>query len=50
MATIGADAMAAQALEVMEQSGPITSLVVLDAAGRPRGVVHLHDILRAKIV
>jgi arabinose-5-phosphate isomerase len=48
--TIAADALAAHALTVMETSGPITSLVVLDEAGRPEGVVHLHDILRAKIV
>lgn len=48
--TIAADAMAASALEVMEHSGPITSLVVVDYAERPTGVIHLHDILRAKIV
>jgi arabinose-5-phosphate isomerase len=48
--TIAADAMAAQALDLMESSGPITSLVVVDEAGRPAGVIHLHDILRAKIV
>jgi arabinose-5-phosphate isomerase len=48
--TIGADAMAADALELMERAGPITSLVVVDPAGRPAGVVHMHDILRAKIV
>jgi arabinose-5-phosphate isomerase len=46
--TIGADDLAAKALEAME--GRITSLVVVDDAGRPRGVIHLHDILRAKIV
>jgi arabinose-5-phosphate isomerase len=46
--TIGADDLAAKALEMME--GVITSLVVVDEAQRPRGVVHLHDILRAKIV
>jgi len=34
----------------MEQSGPITSLVVVDEAGRPAGVLHMHDVLRAKIV
>jgi CBS domain-containing protein len=34
----------------MEQTGPVTSLVVLDDAGRPRGVLYMHDILRAKIV
>ena len=48
--TIAAEALAAQALDVMEQTGPVTSLVVLDDAGRPRGVIHIHDILRAKIV
>ncbi|MBM3219836.1 MAG: KpsF/GutQ family sugar-phosphate isomerase [Candidatus Rokubacteria bacterium] len=48
--TIAADALAAQALEIMEQSGPITSLVVVDEAGRPAGVLHMHDILRAKIL
>jgi arabinose-5-phosphate isomerase len=48
--TIAADAMAADALELMESAGPITSLVVVDPAGRPAGVVHMHDILRAKIV
>jgi arabinose-5-phosphate isomerase len=46
--TIGADDLAAKALEVME--GTITSLVVVDEAHRPRGVIHMHDILRAKIV
>lgn len=45
---IGADDLAAKALEAME--GRITSLVVVDEAQRPRGVIHLHDILRAKIV
>jgi arabinose-5-phosphate isomerase len=47
--TIGADDLAAKALEVME-AWAITSLVVPDAAGRPLGVIHMHDILRAKIV
>jgi len=35
---------------VTESSGPITSLVIVDDAGRPAGVIHLHDIFRAKIV
>jgi arabinose-5-phosphate isomerase len=43
------DALAATALDTMEQSGPITSLVIVDEALRPVGVIHLHDILRAKI-
>jgi arabinose-5-phosphate isomerase len=46
--TIGADDLAAKALEIME--GTITSLVVVDDSQRPHGVIHLHDILRAKIV
>jgi arabinose-5-phosphate isomerase len=45
---IGGDELAARALAMME--GRITSLVIVDAAGRPAGVIHLHDILRAKIV
>jgi arabinose-5-phosphate isomerase len=45
---IGADELAAKALAMME--GRITSLVIVDAAGCPAGVIHLHDILRAKIV
>jgi arabinose-5-phosphate isomerase len=45
---IGADELAARALALME--GTITSLVISDEAGRPVGVIHIHDILRAKIV
>jgi arabinose-5-phosphate isomerase len=47
--TIAADDLAAKALEVME-AWAITSLIVPDAGGRPLGVIHMHDILRAKIV
>jgi len=46
---IAADDLAARALSVMEAHS-ITSLVVTDGDGRPAGVIHLHDILRAKIV
>jgi CBS domain-containing protein len=28
----------------------ITSLIITDESGRPVGVIHVHDILRAKIV
>lgn len=45
---IGADELAAKALEVMETFA-ITSLVIVDREQRPLGVIHLHDILRAKI-
>jgi arabinose-5-phosphate isomerase len=47
--TIAAEDLAAKALEVME-AWAITSLIVPDQAGRPVGVIHMHDILRAKIV
>jgi len=53
---IGAAELAAKALDLMEthtidgQVRPITSLVITDAGDRPAGVIHLHDILRAKIV
>ncbi len=49
---VGKDELAVRALDAMESHtpGPITSLIVTDARGRPHGVIHLHDILRAKIV
>ena len=46
---IAPDDLAAKALEVMEAFA-ITSLIVVDGEGRPTGVIHMHDILRAKIV
>lgn len=45
---IGADELAVRALALME--GVVTSLVIADETGRPAGVIHIHDILRAKIV
>jgi arabinose-5-phosphate isomerase len=47
--TIHADDLAAKALEVME-TWQITSLVIVDLARRPVGLIHMHDILKAKIV
>ena len=47
--TIRADDLAAKALEVME-TWQITSLVIVDHEQRPVGLIHMHDILRAKIV
>ena len=47
--TIQADDLAAEALEVME-TWQITSLVIVDEARRPVGLIHMHDILKAKIV
>lgn len=49
--TIGAGALAADALRVMnEPPRPVTSLFVVDAAGRPEGLLHVHDLLRAGVV
>jgi arabinose-5-phosphate isomerase len=45
---IEAEDLAAKALEVMERF-KITSLVIVDGERRPMGILHLHDILRAKI-
>ena len=47
--TIAGDALAAEAVAVMEQYA-ITSLFVTDPARRPIGVIHLHDLLRARVV
>lgn len=47
--TIDKDALAARALEVMERYA-ITSLLIVDPEGRPEGVIHLHDLLRAGVV
>ncbi|HET7874654.1 MAG TPA: KpsF/GutQ family sugar-phosphate isomerase [Methylomirabilota bacterium] len=46
---IGPDELAARALALMEAHS-ITSLVIADESARPVGVIHLHDILRAKVV
>jgi arabinose-5-phosphate isomerase len=46
---IAPDELAAKALEVMEAFA-ITSLVIVDQDHRPCGIIHMHDILRAKIV
>jgi arabinose-5-phosphate isomerase len=46
---IGEDELVADALERMEtnEPGPITSLIIVSDDGRPRGVIHIHDCLRA---
>jgi len=46
--TIGPDALAAAALhEMTARARPITALFVVDPAGAPIGILHLHDLLRA---
>lgn len=46
---IGADELAATAVAIMEDYN-ITSLVITDGNGRPAGLIHLHDLLKAKVV
>jgi arabinose-5-phosphate isomerase len=45
--TIGRDVLAVEALRIME-THKITSVVVVDAAGKVDGVVHLHDLWRTQ--
>ena len=47
--TIDADMLAAEALEKMETNlpGRLLMYFIVDAAGKPAGLLHLHDILRA---
>ncbi len=47
--TIGPDALAAEALRVMNDSA-ITALFVVDGAGAPIGILHVHDLLRAGVL
>ncbi len=48
--TIGPDALAAEALLAMNgPQRPVTSLFVVDGTGRPEGLLHVHDLLRAGI-
>ena len=41
--------LASQALQIMETHS-ITALAVVDAEGKPEGIIHLHDILKMGIV
>jgi arabinose-5-phosphate isomerase len=49
--TIAKEALAAQALQMMEQYS-ITSLFIVAASGlkKPEGIIHLHDLLKAGMV
>ena len=46
--TIRPQALAAEALAVMNENA-ITSLFVVDEAGKPIGILHIHDCLRAGV-
>ena len=43
--TIGADVLAGEALQILN-TRRITALFVVDAQGRPCGLIHMHDLLR----
>jgi len=45
--TVRSDALASEALEILN-SAKITTLVVADA-GKPVGILHMHDLLRAGV-
>jgi arabinose-5-phosphate isomerase len=46
--TVDENSLAVQALGIMEKS-EITCLVIMEGkTGRPKGIVHLHDLLEKK--
>jgi arabinose-5-phosphate isomerase len=45
---VARDELAAAALALMERHA-ITQLLIVDGAGRPDGILHLHDLLKATI-
>lgn len=45
---IGPEMLAAEALQIMNE-GSITALFVVDGAGRPVGMLHIHDLLRTGV-
>jgi arabinose-5-phosphate isomerase len=47
--TIAADELAATALAILEER-KITSLIVVDSAGKVEGVVHLHDLWGVELI
>ena len=50
--TIDPDTLAITALRMMEERrrGPVTLLIVADEEGRPAGLLHIHDVLRAGLL
>lgn len=47
--TIAVDALAVDAAQLMEQHG-ITSVMAVEADGRLAGIVHIRDLMRAKVI
>jgi arabinose-5-phosphate isomerase len=48
--TIVDDRLAIDCVELMETAPKVTQLLVVDAAGRLVGALHLHDLFRARVV
>ncbi len=50
--TVRPDMLAVSALRIMEDrpQGPVTLLIVTDEDGRPAGLLHIHDILKAGLL
>jgi arabinose-5-phosphate isomerase len=48
--TIADDRLAIDCVELMETPPKVTQLLVVDAAGRLVGALHLHDLFRARVV
>ena len=47
--SIGQDALAAEAVQIMEQYN-ITQILVVDCANKLVGALNMHDLLRAKVI
>ena len=47
--SIGPDALAAEAVQIMEQYN-ITQILVIDSANKLVGALNMHDLLRAKVI
>jgi arabinose-5-phosphate isomerase len=48
--SIGADRLAIDCIELMEEPPKVTQLLVVDAERRLLGALHLHDLFRARVV
>lgn len=47
--TVGESSLGAEAVATMERYS-VTALFIVDESGRPHGILHLHDLLRAGVV
>ncbi|MEP6701388.1 MAG: KpsF/GutQ family sugar-phosphate isomerase [Betaproteobacteria bacterium] len=47
---IGPDRLAVEAVEVMETGRPVMALLVIDSDSKLVGVLHMHDLIRARVI